>query len=292
MTHTVCQYPSGNEIFLREALYRNEYIYSLKCFMLNGQFTTQKAALLKMRVLLACIEASAIVIDAYIQTEEKLSYLFVLCSSKLDSSNFSAIIRRYTPKALIEEMDEKTALHCLQNISVEALKNKKIPYIFPLNELHSSKECLLSLLIEYRALTAEMDEAFKHIRSQNSLRGLRRRAFDFLEKKAKDEKTLSNRRAENFLTDIVIFEERKRIASVAVFQIETINRRPHKSSLVIKKESGGGELFYDKLYCIKKIDFLSSRFTKRLARGLYQMEVPGKKTSFTVNFTVPSLFIL
>lgn len=275
------QYENSNSSVLSNSLLRREFLYGLKFFAVQENFMSEQGAVLRMRISLACIEAGAVVIDAYIQTDGNLSYLFVLCSSILSPQIFSEAIKRILPNAVIEEFYKTQAEAYLGSASVEELVKKPIPFFSPIEENSESNRLLISLLIEHKALLLE-----------NKKGGLLEMCLKHKSRSLLNEASEIRRYSSAGLDlNILMFQKEDLILSIPVFQVKKIDKDVFQKKFIqILPEYGGKKIYVEDVFCIKNINLSKVNFTKRLKRGIYSITIPGAKTIMEFNLLVPSMY--
>lgn len=104
---------------------------------------------LRMKMLLSVIECHGIVLDCVMSYEASSYKMSVLCCAKAIPSVFSAVIHKMIPSSIIEEIPGNLMARRIESqmeSSVEFFSKKNIPAI------QTSREILISLLLEYRGL--------------------------------------------------------------------------------------------------------------------------------------------
>ena len=275
------QYENSNSSVLSNSLLRREFLYGLKFFAVQENFMSEQGTVLRMRISLACIEAGAVVIDAYIQTDGNLSYLFVLCSSILPPQVFSETVKNILPNAVIEEFYKTQAEGYLESASQEALTKKPIPFFSPAGVNSESNHLLISLFIEHRAVLLE-----------NKKGGLLEQCLKHNSKSLLNEASEIRRYSSAGLDlNILMFQKEDLILSIPVFQVKKIDKDVFQKKFIqIFPEYGGKKIYVDDVFCIKNIDLSKVNFTKRLRRGIYRITIPGAKTIMEFNLLVPSMY--
>ncbi|UTC63901.1 hypothetical protein E4O00_08305 [Treponema sp. OMZ 788] len=275
------QYENSNFSVLSNSLLRREFLYGLKFFSVQENFMSEQGEVLRMRISLACVEARAVVIDAYIQTDGNLSYLFVLCSSILSPQIFSEAVKNILPNAVIEEFYKTQAEGYLESASEEDLAKKPIPFFSPIGINSESNHLLISLFIEHRAVLLE--------NKKGGLleRGLKQRSKSLLNEASEIRKYS----AVNFNVNILLFEKENIILSIPVFQIKKMDKDVFQKKFIqILPEYGGKKIYVDDIFCIKSINLSKVNFTKKLRRGIYKIIIPGAKTILEFNLLVPAMY--
>ncbi|WP_255822358.1 hypothetical protein [Treponema putidum] len=221
------------------------------------------------------------VIDAYIQTDGNLSYLFVLCSSILSPQIFSEAVKNILPNAVIEEFYKTQAEGYLESASEEALAKKPIPFFSPLGTNSESNHLLISLFIEHKALILEnkkgglLEQCLKH-----KARSLLNEASE-----------IRKYSAANLDVNILLFQKENLILSIPVFQVKKIDKDVFQKRFIqILPEYGGKKIYIDDVFCIKNINLSKVNFIKRLKRGVYEITITGSQEILLFNLLVPSMY--
>ncbi len=274
------QYENSNSSVLENSITRGDYLYGLKFLNSNPNFVNEQGLILRMRISLACIEAKAVVIDAYIQTDKNLTYLFVLCSSPLNKKNFSSIVKKNLPSVITEEFITPQAREYIQNASEKALLEQNASLFSSTKPSDKTKEFLLSVLIEYKAILAESSNAGLLKSCANKKRQ------DFLIGFSNENKALM----ENLNTEIIFFETNKKIVCLPVFQIQKIDKDVfQKKYIKVFSVYGGKKIFVDDVFFIKTIDLSNTKFEKKIEKGIYQISVKAEEKPLSFNLLVPPL---
>lgn len=272
------QYGIDNFPFLERSLLRGEFLYGLKLFFVNELFSGEQACVLRMRVALACVEARAVVIDAYIQAERNSSYLFVLCSSALSYDFFSQAVKNIIPQIIIEKLYKRQAEMYLHSMVLGKVQHNPI---LDINEVNSERKLLLFLFIQYKAMLLENK---KHGLLANGLiirqRGLLQSASN-VRKYAGTDMTIN----------LVMFQKNQLILSLPVFQIKKIDKDVfQKRYIQILPEYGGKKIYVDDVFCIKNINMATVFFKRKIEKGIYEVEVMGNTEKLKLNFAVLPMF--
>ena len=275
------QYENSNSSVLTNSLLRREFLYGLKFFAVQDNFMSEQGAVLRMRISLACIEARAVVIDAYIQTDGKLSYLFVLCSSILPPQIFSEAVKNILPNAVIEEFYKTQAEGYLESASEEALSKKTIPFFSPAGLNSEANHLLVSLFIEHRAVLLE-----------NKKGGLLEQCLKHNSKSLLNEASeIRKYSSANLDVNILMFQKENLILSMPVFQVKKIDKDVFQKKFIqIFPEYGGKKIYVDDVFCIKNINLSKVNFSKRLKRGVYEITIPSAKEIREFNLLVPAMY--
>lgn len=275
------QYENSNSSVLTNSLLRREFLYGLKFFAVQENFMSEQGAVLRMRISLACIEARAVVIDAYIQTDGKLSYLFVLCSSILSPQIFSETVKNILPNAVIEEFYKTQAEGYLESASEEALSKKTIPFFSPAGLNSEANHLLVSLFIEHRAVLLE-----------NKKGGLLEQCLKHNSKSLLNEASeIRKYSSANLDVNILMFQKENLILSMPVFQVKKIDKDVFQKKFIqIFPEYGGKKIYVDDVFCIKNINLSKVNFSKRLKRGVYEITIPSAKEIREFNLLVPAMY--
>ena len=275
------QYENSNSSVLTNSLLRREFLYGLKFFAVQENFMSEQGAVLRMRISLACIEARAVVIDAYIQTDGNLSYLFVLCSSILSPQIFSETVKNILPNAVIEEFYKTQAEGYLESTSEEALSKKTIPFFSPAGLNSEANHLLVSLFIEHRAVLLE-----------NKKGGLLEQCLKHNSKSLLNEASeIRKYSSANLDVNILMFQKENLILSMPVFQVKKIDKDVFQKKFIqIFPEYGGKKIYVDDVFCIKNINLSKVNFSKRLKRGVYEITIPSAKEIREFNLLVPAMY--
>ncbi|UTC67504.1 MULTISPECIES: hypothetical protein [unclassified Treponema] len=275
------QYENSNFSVLTNSLLRREFLYGLKFFAVQENFMSEQGAVLRMRISLACVEARAVVIDAYIQTDGSLSYLFVLCSSILAPQIFSEAVKSILPNAVIEEFYKAQAEGYLESAVKEALAKKPIPFSFSPELSSESKNLLISLLIENKAVLLE-----------NKKGGLLERCLKQKSKGLLNEASEIRKYSSADLDlNVLLFQKEDMILSVPVFQVKKVDKDVFQKRFIqILPEYGGKKIYVDDVFCIKNVNLSKVNFTKRLKHGVYEITSPGSQEVMEFNLLVPAMY--
>ena len=255
-------------------------MYGLKLYYVQKKFMNEQGAVLRMRISLACIEAGAVVIDAYIQVDGNIAYLFVLCSSFLTQPIFSAAVKKILPQAVIEKFYQDQAEIYLAACSEADLIKNKISFI-PQKEISSeSKNLLISLLIEYKAMLLE------NKKSGLLAKCLQRKKKSLLAEAAEKRKY----QTADLNLDMVMFQKNGSILSIPDFQIKKIDKDVFQQKYIqILPEYGGQKIYVEDIFLLKRIDLSKAVFIKKIEKGIYEAEVQGNTKKIKLNFFVPAL---
>lgn len=274
------QYENSNSTVLTNSLLRGEFLYGLKFYYVQKKFMNEQGAVLRMRISLACIEAGAVVIDAYIQIDGTIAYLFVLCSSFLAQPAFSAAVKKILPQVVIEKLYQNQAEIYLTACSEADLIKNKISFV-PQGEIASeSKNLLISLLIEYKVMLLE-----------NKKSGLLAKCLHSGKKGLLAEASEKRKyRTADLNFDIVMFQKDGRILSMPDFQIKKIDKDVFQQKYIqIFPEYGGQKIYIEDIFLLKRIDLSKTVFIKKLEKGIYEAKIQGNTGKITLNFFVPAL---
>ncbi len=274
------QYENSNSSVLENSITRGDSLYGLKLLNSSPNFTNEQGSILRMRISLACIEAKAIVIDAYIQTDNNLTYLFILCSSPLEEKKFAKVIKNNLPKVIIEKFLSPQAKEYIQNASEKKLLEKNSLLFSSIEKTDKTREFLLSILIEYKALLLD-----------NSRGGLLNSCINKKREEFFVEFSNINKNAiENLNMELIFFEKNKKILCVPVFQIHKIDKDVfQKKYIEIFPVYGGKKIFIDDVFFIKTINISDTRFCKKIEKGIYQISVTSKNKELSFNLLIPPL---
>lgn len=279
MTSIYRQYGIDNFPFLERSVLRGEFLYGLKLFFVNEIFAGEQACVLRMRVALACIEARAVVIDAYIQAEKTSSYLFILCSSALSYDLFSQAVKNIIPQMTIEKLYKRQAEMYLQSMISGRVQYNQI---LDTNEVSAERKLLLSLFIQCESMLIENKKGGL-LASSSVIRrhGLLHSASNARKYAGTD-----------MSINLVMFQKNEMILSLPVFQIKKMDKDVfQKKYIQILPEYGGSKIYIDDVFCIKNINMATVFFKKKIEKGVYEVEVAGNTEKFKLNFVVLPTFL-
>lgn len=274
------QYENSNSSVLQNSLLRGEFLYRIKLYSVQQDFMNEQGAVLRLRVSLACVEAGAVVIDAYIQIDGKFAYLFVLCSSFLSPNIFSQAIKKKLPQASIEECCKNKAEIYLRSPDVHLVDKDDISSTSTKDILFESNKLLISLLIEYKAFMIETKKLSLLARCEHKRKhGLLSEAIEKNKYQNVDLKI-----------DVVMFQKDSMILALPIYQVEKIDKDIfQKRYIKILSDYGGQKIFIDDVYLLKKIDLTKVEFLHKIETGIYEVEVQGNIEKLRLNFLVPSM---
>jgi hypothetical protein len=266
MVSTEKRYTHDNFPALKGANLRGEYLYRIRLYMQRPGFQSEQSGVLRMRMLLGFIEARAVVIDAIIRSEGTLHYLSVLCSSIACPEEFSRIMRKTVPQAIIEETDSRTAEEWIITRSVRSGMLASIPFSGAIKTVHDSRIILVALLLEYRALLAEYNAVIPS--SPGSLR---------------------SRHASCLSVQFLLFEQDGSLCGLPDFQVAEISDGSNHSHIIrLRHETGERLVVCDDLVCLKEIEISSISFRTKKCRGYYGVSAPATGGDFSFTLVVPS----
>lgn len=266
MVSTEKQYKTDNFPILRNANLRGEHLYQVRLYTEWAAFLSPQSGNMRMKVLLAFIEARAAVIDAIIKTDGTLHYLCVVCSSVAGPTMFSGILKHTVPRAIIEELDTRHAEELIASRAVRDETWNVIPLAGAIHTVHESRRLLLALLLEYRALLAEYNAVLP----------------------SPDLYRRSANRAE-FSIPVLLFEQDGLICGVPDFQIESVSPGANGSQIINLVHGVGQRIVIaDELICIKELDIISCSFLGKHSRGYYKISTAVTGGTFDFTLIVPS----
>lgn len=274
------QYENSNFSVLANSLLRGEFLYGIKLFAVQQSFMSEQGSVLRMRVSLACIEAGAVVIDAYVQVDGNISYLFVLCSSFLSPDIFSKTVTAILPQAEIDCFYKNQAETYLMTSSEQHLTQKPIPFFAESNINSDANNLLISLLIEYKAILLDNKKTgLLAACLQNKNRSLLAEAIEIRKYSSAD-----------LNLNIMLFQKDGLILALPVFQIKKIDKDVfQKKYIQILPEYGGEKIYVEDIFLLKKIDLSKASFLKKIDKGIYEIEIQSIPGKFKFNFVVPML---
>jgi hypothetical protein len=259
-------YETDNFPVFYAAASRNEFLYHVRVYRDSSPFQSMEAGATRMRMLLGFIEARVTVIDAVIKSDKTLQYLSVLCSTTAGPLLFSSIMRKTAPGAVIEEVSEHVAEDYIAHRAVHEHSGTGIPFSSVIRRVHESRNVLLSLLIEYRALVSEFAPVSDHAVT-GSRGGINR----------------------EYAVSFLLFEQGGSVCAMPDFQIEKISSGANGSSILqIGSLYGKRLIICDELLFIKEIDILQCTFSGKSRAGYYRIAVPVTGGTFECNLVVPS----
>jgi hypothetical protein len=273
MVSTIKRYKSDNFPVLHNAHMRGENLYQLRMYSDRARYVSVHSGFLRMQVLLGFIEARAVVIDAVISSQGSLQYLTLICSSVALPGEFSRIMAKTAPQAVIEEISQAQAEECIAARAVRDDLALSIPFAGAVSTIHESRFILLSLLLEYRALLTEyglfVSERDTALRNPDPVG--------------------ASGKHQELCIPFLFFEQDGIFCAVPEFQIEKISPGGNGAHIIELRHSFAPRvLVCSDLVCIKEIDVLFCQFQSRKSRGYYQVSVPVTGGSFDFTMIIPS----
>lgn len=219
-----------------------------------------------MRVLLGFIEAKCVVLDALIRSEGSLYYLSVLCSSKAGPADFSAIMKRTAPRAVIEEIDRRYAEARMSSQIIERGYTGVIPFSKPVQTLIESRKVLLSLLLEYRALLAECNSI---VAGPGSSR--------------------IDSRSSYYTVPFLFFGKDEQRYAIPEFQVEHISPGVNGSYLIEPYHLYGKRILVcDELLSTREVNIPTCSFGAKTGKGMYSVTARSGEDLVSFILVVPS----
>ncbi len=259
MVSTEKCYSFDNTPVLHGAVRRGEYLYQVRVYMQRASFLASSAGNMRLRVLLGFIEARAVVIDAVIKSEDTLHYLSVLCASSACPSVFSQIMKRTAPTAIIEQMERWQVEESVSARMVRDESWSTIPYAPVVHVVHESRQLLISLLLEYRALLCD-------VRNRSS--------------SAPPRETSTMRSGPGFVTPVLLFESMGEIFGIPEFQVERISEGANGSFIIQLQHVYGQRLLVcEDLLVVRDVDVLECVFVEKTRPGAYLVSLPSESAS-------------
>ncbi|HNY22803.1 MAG TPA: hypothetical protein PKO22_11715 [Treponemataceae bacterium] len=267
MVSTENCYKTNNFPVLYGAVSRNEYLYSVRIYRDKAPFQSVQSGIVRMRMYLGFMEARATVIDAYVKSDQNLQFLSLLCSSSARPSVFSAIMRKTAPQAIIEEVSPHVAEEYVSSRAVRENSASPIPLSSAVRKVHESKNILLSLLLEYRALIAEYASLYV-----NDLNGFS-----------------SGVKTREYVVSFLFFQKEGMTCAIPDFQVEKVSKGANESYILqIDHAFGKRVIVCDDLLFTKDIDLVRCTFRERASRGMYRISTPVVGGNFDFIIVVPS----
>lgn len=269
MVSTEKWYETDNFPVLELADDRGEWFYRVSMYARRPPYLTEDAGNTRMRVLLGFMESRSVVIDAVVQTDGLLHYLSILCSSGASPEQFSAIMKRTAPDAIIEEI---SAIKTREYVTASVLRKNQdipIPHARSVTQVRESRIQLLSLLLEYRALLAEcrsfVDDSGMTIDTEDSeSRGCHSIPF-------------------------VFFEIDGKVHGIPEFQIEALDTGASGAHIIrVAYSFGPRVIMCDDVLTVRDVDIVHCRMIRKVQKGYYETEThtDGKRDKFIL--VVPS----
>jgi len=257
-TERCYQYPSS--LFLDRMQSRGDFWYKLRCYDRRPKFLAQEAIRIRLRLLLAIIEARAVVIDASVHSDSDWLSLTVLCVSSLDPIKASSVFRKLVPNAIFEQISAVP-----QEIK-KHLDSVATSWTPALGVLEGSRDILFSLLMEYRYLLA--------VRSE-----------DLPDRSVWKEVVRSRQQGKSLCFNLLFFEHSGELFSVPEFQVERIEG----GCLCIGEQWGGKRIEYDDVLwtsVVSAADLRVVRRTQTAGHCVSRAFIDGRSIDFV--FVVPS----
>ncbi len=267
MVSTENCYKTNNFPVLYGAVSRNEYLYTVRIYRDKAPFQSVQSGIVRMRMYLGFMEARATVIDAYVKSDHNLQFLSLLCSSSAQPSVFSAIMRKTAPSAIIEEITPHSAEEYVTSRAVRENSASPIPLSGPVRKVHESKNILLSLLLEYRALIAEYASL-----SPSALTGF-----------------TSSVKTREYVVSFLFFEKDGMACAIPDFQVEKVTKGANESYILqVDHAFGQRVIVCDDLLFTKDIDLVRCSFREKASRGMYRISTSVVGGNFDFILVVPS----
>lgn len=265
MVSTEKRYAFDNFPVLREALRRGETLYQVRLYAQSSAFLSRESAILRMDVVLALIETRSTVIDAVIKTSDEMGYLVVVCASPARPEGFSALLKRNLPTAVIEEVSAQYAEEFLSATAVKEHLSGDIPFVASIRSVFDSRNALVSLLLEYRALAVECALAAPSVAAARAQTG-----------------------RSPVSVSLLVFGKGSEVWAIPEFQVSRMGTRPDGGYEIALAEPFGGSIACDDVYLVKEVDVANARFSGRDRRGLYRVSAPSGDGVFTFSLYVPA----
>lgn len=269
MVSTEKCYATDNSPILTASRNRGEYLYRVRVYMERARFLSPQAGNTRLRVLLGFIESRTAVIDATIRHDGLLHYLSVLCSSRAPAPVFSAIMKKTAPRAIVEEVSPREFSDSLTGTAMYTGSWGVIPYALPVTMVQESRNILISLLLEYRALTAEL----RHIGDGMSV----------------PSGTVQEGRNTSLKTSFLIFEKDSRILAIPEFHIERVSSGANGSSILHISKTAGQRLFIaDDLLMVRDFEVLTASVGQKVEKGIYNVHFASPDYQEALCLVIPS----
>jgi len=267
MVSTENCYKTNNFPVLYGAVSRNEYLYSVRIYRDKAPFQSVQSGIVRMRMYLGFMEARVTVIDAYVKSDQNLQFLSLLCSSSAQPSVFSGIMRKTAPMAIIEEVSPHSAEEYVSSRAVRENSGSPIPLSGAVRKVHESKNILLSLLLEYRALIAEYATM-----APGTMNGF-----------------TSGITTREYVVSFLFFEKDGMACAIPDFQVEKVSKGANESYILqIDHVFGKRVIVCDDLLFTKDIDLVRCSFREKVTRGMYRVSIPVVGGDFAFTIVVPS----
>lgn len=267
MVSTENCYKTNNFPVLYGAVSRNEYLYSVRIYRDKAPFQSVQSGIVRMRMYLGFMEARVTVIDAYVKSDKNLQFLSLLCSSSAQPSVFSSIMRKTAPIAIIEELSAHAAEEYVSARALRENSGSPIPLSGTVRKVHESKNILLSLLLEYRALIAEYSSMAMDTQGGFS----------------------SGIKTREYVVSFLFFEHEGTVCAIPDFQVGKVSRGANDSFILqVDHVFGQRVIICDDLLFTKDIDLVRCSFRGKAARGKYRVSIPVIGGDFDFIIVVPS----
>lgn len=270
MVSTEKWYETDNFPVLELANDRGEWFYRVSMYAQRPQYLSKEAGNTRMRVLLGFMESRSVVIDAAVQTDGLLHYLTILCSSGASPEQFSAIMKKTAPDAIIEEI---SAIQTREYVTASVLRKNQdipIPHAQSVAQVRESRVQLLSLLLEYRALLAECRSFVDDTDQTTGIRD-------------------DGESREGHSIPFVFFEVDGKVHGIPEFQIEALDAgAPGKHLIHVAYSFGPHVILCDDILTVRDVDIIHCRMIRKIQKGYYetQTRTDGKTGKFIL--VVPS----
>ncbi|ULQ59814.1 hypothetical protein K7I13_00150 [Brucepastera parasyntrophica] len=261
-------YNYDNSPVVRSALQRNDFLYAVRLYSERPAYISEYAGLLHIHVLLGLIESRSAVIDAVIKNDDTIHSLTLICASGFAPGMFSRKLKRIAPRAIIEQIYEKNAGRYLSREGKILEPRDSMVFVRGIRDLHRSRNILLGLLLEYRAL---------YTICRTDLRP--------------SVEAASVRSSSDYFLPFVFFESEGRLCGIPEYQVVQIIRSA-EGSLTIETDSSCGQhgkINCDDILYTKKINVLNCFPGEQLSRGYYRTMAVTEKKEFIL--CIPSFIV-
>lgn len=270
MVSTEKWYETDNFPVLELAHDRGEWFYRVSLYASRPPYLSKDAGNARMRVLLGFIESRSVVIDAVVHTDGLLHYLAILCSSGASPGQFSAIMKKTAPDAIIEEI---SAFKTREYVTASVLRKNRgipIPHVQSVTRVRESRVQLLSLLLEYRALLAEC------------------RSFVEGTDQVSDIRDDGDTRECNSIP-FVFFEIDGVVHGLPEFQIEEIDSGSAGTHIIrVAYSFGPRVIMCDDILTVRNVDIVRCRMIRKIQKGYYETQVRNDGVTDNFVLVVPS----
>lgn len=270
MVSTEKWYETDNFPVLELAHDRGEWFYRVSLYANRPPYLSKEAGNARMRVLLGFIESRSVVIDAAVQNDGFLHYLSILCSSGAAPEQFSAIMKKTAPDAIIEEI---SAFKTREYVTASILRKNQhipIPHVQSVTRVRESRVQLLSLLLEYRALLAEC-----------------RSFVDGMDQIADTRENGDSR--ECFSIPFVFFEADGVLHGIPEFQIEALDTGGAGTHIIrVAYSFGPRVILCDDILTVHDVDIVHCRMVRKIQKGYYETLTKTAGTPEKFILVVPS----